>query len=284
MKLIALDMDGTLLNHHQTVSPANVEAVRLAQSRGVEVVIATGRSYREALPLIKEAGLHCPMLCVNGADIRTAEGKRVAHFPIALDLYQQVASILKNTQLYYEVYTDEGTLTEDREKAMDIVLDYYKGTSLENNVDHLHSLAQQRFTTGSVHLVESFSHYLTQHEAPVFKVMGYSIDPSRLAKARHLLSAVSGLAVSASAPINLEVNSELAQKGNAVQTYAESLGITLKDVMAIGDSFNDLSMLRIVGMPVAMGNAAEEVKAVCQFTTKTNEEDGVAFAIKRILG
>lgn len=283
MKLIALDMDGTLLNHHHTISPSNAEAIRRAQSSGIHVVVATGRSYQEAHPLIQEAGLHCPFLCVNGADIRTAEGKRIAHFPLSLTQYQQIADVLKKGNVYYEVYTEEGTLTEDREKALSFLKAYFTGTKLEQDPVHLHTLAEDRFATGAVRLIESYDQYFSEQKAPIFKIMGYSLDPSNLSWTKEELQQLPGLAISSSAPINLEVNSVQAQKGNAVQAYADSQGISLAEVMAIGDSFNDLSMMRIVGMPVAMGNAAEEVKAICRFTTKTNEEDGVAFAIEREL-
>jgi hydroxymethylpyrimidine pyrophosphatase-like HAD family hydrolase len=104
-----------------------------------------------------------------------------------------------------------------------------------------------------------------------------------LAAVREELSEESGIAITSSGDINLEFNHPEAQKGIALKSFAASLGIEMKDVMALGDNWNDASMLKMAGRGVAMANAEEGIKELCEYSTKSNIEDGVAAAIEEML-
>jgi Cof subfamily protein (haloacid dehalogenase superfamily) len=280
MKLVALDMDGTLLNNHRTISQANREAIRKAQEQGIKVIIATGRSYKEATPPLREANITCPIICVNGAEIRSEKGEKLLSIPMEVDLFQFIDQTLLAHQLYYEIYTDQGTFTNNREKAVSVAVDFLRTARPHLAEAELIRIAEGRFQDGQVIYAPSYEELLAKEGSEVYKILTYSSDPKRLNAARTNLNENTSLDVSSSAHFNLEITKKEAQKGIAVARVAEHYGIPLAEVMAIGDNFNDLSMIQLVGCGVAMGNAEAEIKSIARFVTKTNDEDGVAYAIQ----
>lgn len=116
VKLIATDMDGTLLNAAHEVSKENVEAIQYAQSQGVTVVIATGRAFYEANDPIIPTGLKVPYICLNGAEVRDESFDIVHTSSLNHGLYQRIRQTLNNENMYYQVYTNFGIYTEDPEK------------------------------------------------------------------------------------------------------------------------------------------------------------------------
>jgi Cof subfamily protein (haloacid dehalogenase superfamily) len=282
MKLVAIDMDGTLLNNHRTISRANEQAIRQAQEQGIKVVIATGRSYKEALPVLQEASIICPMICVNGAEIRSESGARLLSIPMEMDLFQFVDHTLSEYQLYYELYTDQGTFTNDRKKAISVAIDFLRTARPDLSDSELVDIAQRRFRNGQVIYTSNYEEMLQAEGTEVYKFLTFSSEREQLIAARDKLNQNDELAISASAHFNLEITKKEAQKGMAVSRVARYFGISLEETMAIGDNFNDLSMIEKVGYGVAMGNAEEEIKRIARFVTKTNDEDGVAFAIQKL--
>ncbi|WP_419393234.1 Cof-type HAD-IIB family hydrolase [Cytobacillus praedii] len=279
IKCIAIDMDGTLLTAAQQITPENLEAIRWAQSKGVVVVIATGRSYREASFVLDAAGLICPMICVNGAEIRSVHKDIISTNALGKSTVRKIAAILDRNKIYFEVYTNKGTFTLDEDKAVSIMVDIYMSANPEADVNEVVKVAEKRITKGLVHKVESYDLLFNNDEYRIYKLLAFSFNQDLLAEAKNELLKVEGLAVSSSGVENLELTSVNAQKGIALKRFAQADGIDMKDTMAIGDNYNDLSMFKLVGLSVAMGNADEEIKAQCDKVTLTNEESGVAKAI-----
>ena len=129
----------------------------------------------------------------------------------------------------------------------------------------------------------SFDHIIEQHGKEIFKIFGSSFNKVHLDNARKKLELLPGLAISSSGAGNLEITNINAQKGIAVEKYAKTKGISMKEVMVIGDNYNDLSMMKVAGYSVAMGNAPAEIQAACTTVTTTNEFDGVGMAIESAL-
>ncbi|KOP71735.1 Cof-type HAD-IIB family hydrolase [Cytobacillus solani] len=279
IKCIAIDMDGTLLTAAQQITPENLEAIRRAQSKGVEVVIATGRSYTEASFVLDAEGLICPMICVNGAEIRSANKEIVATNSLEKSTARKITAILDRYRLYFEVYTNKGTFTLDEEKAVSIMVDIYMSANPEADVNEVMKVAEKRITKGLVHKVESYDLLFNNDEHQIYKLLAFSFEQDILSEAKRELLKVEGLAISSSGEENLELTSINAQKGIALEKFAQANGIDMKDTMAIGDNYNDLSMFNLAGLSVAMGNADEVIKAQCDKVTLTNEESGVAKAI-----
>jgi Cof subfamily protein (haloacid dehalogenase superfamily) len=283
IKCIASDMDGTLLNSKQEVSEKNLEAIKKALDLGVEVVIATGRSYEEAMSVLRESGLELPIICANGAEIRTKEGEVVKTHPLDHRIARQAATILDEVGVYYEIYTSEGTYTADYDKGVELIIDIFTTANPELSRDLVEDEAQHRYDKGLIHIVDSYEPILNG-EKTIYKLLVFNKDHSLLDQVEEKLKQVDNLEVTSSAFGNLELMNTQAQKGIALAEFVEGKGISLQDTMAVGDNYNDLSMFQVVGRSVAMGNANEDIKERCTHVTLRNDESGVGEAIFQALG
>jgi Cof subfamily protein (haloacid dehalogenase superfamily) len=283
IKCIATDMDGTLLNSYQMVSQENKEAILKAQAQGIEVVVATGRSYQEVRFVLDEADLHCPAICVNGAEVRTKEGEMFSATPIDKQVVKKAAEMLKERDIYFEVYSNKGTYTLDPEKAVSILVDIVMSANPDLNQEEVVHKAGARIRNGLVHQVENYDLLFNDDEYQIYKLLAFDFDSAKMAKAAVSLEDLTQLAVSSSGHENLEITNRQAQKGIALEAFVKANGMELAETMAMGDSFNDVSMLERVGRAVAMGNAAYEIKSLCDVITATNDEHGVAKAILEVL-
>ncbi|MGM0837065.1 MAG: Cof-type HAD-IIB family hydrolase [Bacillota bacterium] len=284
VKCIAIDMDGTLLNNNHVVSEENAKALKVAQRNGVEVVIATGRSYAEAKDVLVEAGIHCPIICVNGAEVRSIEGEVVAISPLMNTQVLELAEILDKHDVYFELYTQNGTYSKDYDKAVATLMDIFMSVNEENDYEEVLKAAKERMEDGRTKLVDSFDPILTDETTIIFKLLAFSLDKKRLEAARSELTETGHVAISSSGKDNLEITSKEAQKGIALSVFTSERGISMEDTMAIGDNYNDVSMFERVGRAVAMGNAPEGVKAKAHMETDTNINSGVAKAVLEVLG
>lgn len=283
IKCIASDMDGTLLTATQKITDKNIEAIKAAQEKGVEVVIATGRSYFEASFVLEEAGISCPIICANGAEVRATDGKVVSSNPLDKALAKKAAYILIQNNVYFEVYTNQGTYTVDEDRGVSIIVDIFLSGNPEADIDEVTNAAEERFKKGLVHKVNSYDELFNHEEHQIYKLLAFSFEPDFLASAKEDLLQLEGMAVSSSGDENLELTSVDAQKGIALEAFVKEKGISLLETMAIGDNYNDLSMFKRAGRSVAMGNADEIIKAQCDAVTSTNEDSGVAKAIAEVL-
>ncbi|MGD6834748.1 Cof-type HAD-IIB family hydrolase [Sutcliffiella halmapala] len=284
VKCIAIDMDGTLLNNNHVVSEENAKALKVAQRNGVEVVIATGRSYGEAKNVLVEAGIHCPIICVNGAEMRSMEGEVVAISPLMNTQVVELAEILDKHDVYFELYTQSGTYSKDYDKAVATLMDIFMSVNEENDYEEVLRAAKERMEDGRTKLVDSFDPILKDETTIIFKLLAFSLDKKKLEAARSELTETGHVAISSSGKDNLEITSKEAQKGIALSVFTSERGISMEDTMAIGDNYNDVSMFERVGRAVAMGNAPEGVKAKAHMETDTNINSGVAKAVLEVLG
>jgi Cof subfamily protein (haloacid dehalogenase superfamily) len=283
MKCIATDMDGTLLNGYQKITEENKAAIVKAQEQGIEVVVATGRSYAEAMYVIKEAGLELPVICVNGAEVRAKDGTLITTNPLSKEQATDAAMLLRELGIYFEVYTSKGTFTDNHAKGISAIIDIFASANPEAPMEMLEAGAQERFNSGLVHVVENYDMLFEDEDCQIYKFLAFSIDEQAQMNGKEALGKLDGLAISSSGHLNIEVTSQKAQKGIALEAFVESKGIEMSETMAIGDNENDLSMLHKVGRAVAMGNASFPIQAECDVVTATNDESGVAKAILEIL-
>jgi Cof subfamily protein (haloacid dehalogenase superfamily) len=282
VKLIASDMDGTLINQDRQISEENANAIKQAQEQGIHVVIATGRSYKEAIHLLKAAGIICPVICVNGAEIRSAAGEKLKSVPLRQNQFEQVQQTLAEQDIYYEMYTNVGTFSDNPEKAVKVIADIIRSANPEQSLEDARNLAKGRFIKAEITYTPSYAEILSREGIEIYKLLCFSMDDQKLEQVQNQLGSNETLAVSTSGDHNLEITDSGAQKGLALSEFAASLGISMEETMAIGDHYNDVSMLTRVGFSVAMGNAEAEIKAVSRFTTAPNTEHGVARAIQEL--
>ncbi|KPL58185.1 Cof-type HAD-IIB family hydrolase [Rossellomorea vietnamensis] len=280
---IATDMDGTLLNENQEISDANKQAILDAQQQGIEVVVATGRSYEEARYVIEEAGISCDIVCANGAEVRNKQGEIIYQAGIESARAKEIAAVLNETGIYFEIYTDQGTYTEDYDMGVELIVNIFTTANPGVSEEQVRQAARERFEKGHIKLVEDYGVLFEDDSQLVYKFLVFSFDDRQLQEANRKLSELSGIAISSSGKENIEVNSLEAQKGVALEKLLKDKGLSPENAMAMGDNLNDLSMMKVVGRPVAMGNALEQIKDFCPFITASNKEDGVAKAIQEVI-
>jgi len=283
IKLIATDMDGTLLNGSRAVSKENILAIREAEEAGIEVIVATGRDYTEAIYPLKEAGLRIPLICVNGADLRREDGQIIHQQTLSMDQFKQINQILTEEKVYFEIYTSKGAYTNDDKQGLDLVVDLLLTTGEFHSYDEAMQLAEKRFQDGSVNRTSDYQTLLEQSQYDLFKILAFSKDDIRRERAKKRIEKEMDLSISASAKDNLEITHKHATKGKALEIMAKEYGIDLAQTMVIGDNYNDVSMMKKAGYSVAMGNAEAEIQNLCDHVTKPNSEDGVALVIRSVI-
>ena len=270
-RLIALDLDGTLLNSAKELSAANRAALEAAAAAGIEIVPATGRFYRgmpeeiRALPFLRYA------ITINGAEVwDILSGCSVYSAGIALDRALEVLETLDRLPVIYDCYQDGwGWITKDmRDRAADYI-DYMPSREM-----------LRRLRTG----VPELKAFLRERGREVQKLQLFTRDVSlRESLMDTLPERFPDLTFTCSLPNNLEINAAAANKGDALLALSRRLGLRAEETMAFGDGFNDLSMLRASGVSVAMGNAAPAVKAAAHYVTDDCDADGVAVFLSQFL-
>lgn len=283
IRCIASDMDGTLLNSNQEISQLNREAISYAKQQGIEVVIATGRSYEEAHYILEESGIKCPIIAVNGAEIRNEHGEITQTAGIDGEVAKEIGKALNQIGIYFEIYTNKGKFTEDYERSISVIVDIYKTANPEKDINEIRSTVEEHFAGGFIQSIQDYGVIFSDPEYIIYKIIVFSKDHELLEKASESLKRIEKIKVTSSAQDNLEINDIHAQKGIALEAFVKEKGITLEETMAMGDNFNDLSMLQKVGHPVAMGNAEQEIKNIILNHTTSNNEDGVGRAIYQAL-
>lgn len=257
VKLIAVDMDDTLLDNSIQVSPRTREVLQKAAAQGVKVTIATGRMYCSALPFAEQLGLDVPLITYNGAMIKNSlSGEILLHHPVDCKLAGEVLVFFREHGWYIQSYVDD--ILYVNEKGEHVL--YYERLAGVKSIaigDKLYTMKQ--LPTKLLAMVEA----------------GQMQEISRIVKEKF----GGRLTVTNSKPTYIEMVNPKANKGAALAYLAEKLDIKQEEVMAIGDSNNDLDMIRYAGWGVAMGNASDKVKDAARFVTTRNDEDGVAEAV-----
>ncbi|WP_094096428.1 Cof-type HAD-IIB family hydrolase [Paenibacillus physcomitrellae] len=283
MKMIAVDLDGTLLNSNSQVSMENAEAIQEAQSQGVLVTIATGRAFYDAKQICSQAGISTPVIGANGATLHDADGQPIHSIPINRDKAMEVLAWLEANQYYYEAMTDRGIYTpQNGHELMSIEMDRVLSSNPNMTLQSLLHALEKQYEQHGLARIPSYRH--VPEEAEIYNILGFSFEAEKLEAGRKRYLEDSELTMVISADHNFEVEHPLASKGSALMRMADMHQIPLSEVMAVGDSYNDISMLKIAGRSVAMGNAHQQIKDLCSTVTLSNQDNGVAHAIRQVLG
>lgn len=284
IRLIASDMDGSLLNDKLEVSAGNAAAIRRAQNAGIEFLVATGRGLSEAKPLVAVHDLHTAYITVNGAQVYDTDGKLAVEAAIAPDLVATIVSVLQADQHYFELVTNQGIYSDSRVRRIQQIADVLVRLNPDTSYKIAVALAAARLELMNINYVDDYRTLLATPGLVAYKVIAFNRDGQEaLAAARAQLVATKRLIITSSAVNDIEINAIEAQKGNALKAYAEEKGFTLNECMAIGDNLNDESMITMAKYGVAMGNAVPHIKDIAWWTTAKNTDDGVAQAIDRAI-
>lgn len=268
IRLLVLDIDGTIAGESNQIRPAVIEAVKAVQQRGIQVAIATGRMYCSALQFHQTLGLSLPLMAYQGAMIKDPFTQTVyRHWPVPKDIANRLLDDFEEPErkhlLSIHFYIDDQLYVreltpETQEYAQRSGVEPIAVGDLRNVLhrDPTKILALSHNTDVITYLLTSFRQQYTPAELYFTKSVSTFFEAA-----------------------NPNVN-----KGVAVQFLAEEmLGLTSANVMAIGDNFNDVEMIQYSGIGIAMGNAPEDVQAYANWVTDDVEADGVATAIERFL-
>ncbi|MBR2002446.1 MAG: HAD family phosphatase [Firmicutes bacterium] len=271
VKLIALDMDGTLLNEHGLLAEESKEALMQAMEQGVHVVIATGRVF-SALPqdVVTVPGIEYAITS-NGANIiRLKDNETIYSNLIDGSKLDDIMDILEDETIMKEVFYDHQV--------------YAQKSCLEHLEDYgIRTEKSQRYTLTTRQPVEDTLALILENRDKLENINLLFGNEERRQQVWKRLDAVEGITACSSMPYNLEIGGATTSKAAALDALGEILGVTKEQIMACGDSSNDAAMLRHAGISVAMGNAEDEVKAESLMVTKTNKDHGVAYAIRELV-
>lgn len=281
IKLIASDMDGTLLNNKMEISQANAMAIKKAQAAGIDFIIATGRGLTEAKPLVTSHDLHTEFITINGALVIDKNDHPVVKIPIPLARVKQIVDFLNAEDFYFELVTDQGPYSESKVRRIQNVADLLVVLNPDQPYKIAVALAAARLELMNINYIDNFYDLLQKPDLNVYKIIAFDKRGKQAFKnVRQKLDALGHLAVTSSSDNNIEINDAQAQKGMALARYAATKNIPMSQVMAIGDNLNDASMIKAAGVGVAMANAVPEIKAIADRTTDFNTKDGVAKAVQ----
>ncbi|VFP80088.1 sugar-phosphatase [Candidatus Erwinia haradaeae] len=266
IKLIAIDIDGTLLNPRNELTPKVKKVIKRVNNTGVKVVLATGRPFIGVEYYLNELDLHKDdQYCItnNGSLIqKTISGECLFEMLLSFDDYLYFEKLSRILGVHFQALTKTEMFTSNKNISKYTVHEAW-----------MTGIPLRYCSVGNMDCNLTFP-----------KVMMLD-PPDRLdaAIARIPDKVFQEYTIMKSSPYYLEILDKRANKGAAVQFIAEILGYSRSEIMAIGDQENDLAMLEYAGTSIAMGNSISQVKSVAKFITKSNEEDGVALAIEQFI-
>ncbi|WP_313580363.1 Cof-type HAD-IIB family hydrolase [Lacrimispora sp.] len=284
IRLIASDMDGTLLNPQTNISKANVDAIRRLERAGIEFLICSGRDYQEAKAVMDACDITCSYICLSGAAVYSQDGEILSEIPLTPQNLVDIDRILTEQQADMDILTSLGRYTTTpKEQKLNEIYSFLK-KKFSSFTDHI----SQELEAAVQNRLESTTFISSLEELPedsdVFKICSNGLPVQKAAELKEIFADYPDLAAASSFPDNIELTNQAAQKGLILKAYAEQKGISLKDVMVIGDSDNDLSMFTPeFGWTVAMENAMPCIRDAAKYHTKSNTEDGVAWAIRKLV-
>ncbi|KKI89130.1 phosphatase [Bacillus sp. SA1-12] len=279
-KLIAIDLDGTLLTSKSKISPENLEAIKAARQAGIEIVIATGRAHFDVKALFENTGVKTWVIGANGATIHDPEGNLYHSQPIEPALAYDILRSLEEDGYYYEVFSNECIYTPQKgRELLEIEIDRIKSANPDVHISELKEALVKQFSQTGFSFIHSYKE-IEESGADLYNILAFSFFEEKLDAGWKKFGHIDGLTIVSSAHHNFELEHKDASKGIALRKLSEKLGIPITSTVAIGDSMNDVSMLELAGKSVAMGNARHEVKEICDEVTFTNDEHGVAKVIR----
>ncbi len=260
-QLLVLDIDGTLLDDNNQISTRTLEALKVLRKCGIIITLATGRLYHDACHLYRQLELSSPMILLHGALIQSCEGKIISEKSLSSDTVAELAKIARRKHVSFQAFTTDCLILEKKTHWNDLYLTYSPG---KPEIICVSDMGQ----AGGDKIIQ-------------FAFLG---EEAELLQIRELVDKQlkNSISVACSHPNLLEIVAPGVNKGNALKELASLLNITLSQIIAIGDNYNDKEMIQTAGLGVAMGNAPQEVKDVADVITEDNNHDGIACFVDRL--
>src|SRR5699024_7898897 len=216
MKLIASDLDGTLLNELEKISPENAQTIQKALEKGIQVIVSTGRSYDGACKPLQEAGLSLPIICLNGAMTYTENKELINEIPMDRRIVQKIQKMCKQENMYYEIFSQNKSHSVSREDFKQVLADIAKTANPLIPKEKLSERAEQRLQEEEVEITDDFDELFANQDLHFYKLLAFSLDEDILTKIARQFQEEPSITITASGDINIEFNHINAQKGFAV--------------------------------------------------------------------
>ena len=283
IKLIASDMDGTLLNDDHMISEENLKAIRKAQEMGRHFTIVTGRDYDIVKPYLEECNLKCECILSNGAEYRDINGNVIENVYMNKQSVKIVFDILNDAGLCIQLMTNKGSYVTNKESDKKAIIDRFKLFNPKMNEEEVIEFVEKFHTERGMKYIDDVYEILDS-DVEVLKIVTFDNDENLIAKLKEKLKEnTSDLAVASTFSNDIEISDIEAQKGLILAKTIKKMGIDKSEVIVLGDSFNDYSMFTEFENSYAMENAIPEIKEIAKYITDTNNNDGVAKAIYKSL-
>lgn len=265
IRLIALDMDDTLLNEHSQITPRTMQALKAAMAVGCRICLSSGRMLEAMLPIAKRIGVNAPMLLYNGAMIYDHNTDETIYAPrIKFDVALKIAETARDLGVYIQIYPG-------KDYFCDYINDYTRA--------YARSIAVE-----PIEVRMPIVDWMKLHPSDMQKMLVIDTPDGATRAQLALREAVpSGACFLKSKAHYVEIVPENVDKGTSLKKLGEYLGIAREEIMAFGDGQNDVAMLEYAGSGYAMANACREALACTNLVAPPNTEDGVAQVIEKYL-
>lgn len=269
-KLVAIDLDGTLLNSNKQISNEDKEAINQAVNRGIKVIICSGRIYAGARIFARYLGINGAVIACNGAVIKDLEKGEVLYNDfLRMEDCIRALEICNEDDMYFHIYADDTMYTEKLEFSSEF---YWKRNLELPKEDRI-----------EIKLINNLKDEMKNFHMNTSKIVVVSDNLEKLSKVRRKVEESYSISVMSSNFDNFEIVNRGVSKGNALKFLSGKLGIKKDEIIAIGDNENDYSMLDFAGLGVAMGNAEEYIKGIADYITSSNNENGVSEVFKKFI-
>ncbi|NLY43076.1 MAG: HAD family phosphatase [Clostridiaceae bacterium] len=261
-KLLAIDLDDTLLGRDLQISERNIRAIHEAVKKGVRVTLASGRATQSVQYYLNMLGLEIPIITYQGARVvDTSTGEVMYKKELSLEQAMPIVKFAEKVGIHCNVYVDDVIYVEEMTEWAKLYQKYSVKVPME--------------------AVGKLSEFL---DKPTTKMILID-EHERLEEIREEVEKLAGESahVFYSKPFFLELTNKYGTKGEAVKFLGEYFGIPREQIMVIGDTYNDVSMIKYAGLGVCMANGPDDVKKVADYVTLSNDEDGVAHAIEKFI-
>ncbi|CAM4234245.1 hypothetical protein FHS16_001219 [Paenibacillus endophyticus] len=254
--LIALDVDGTLLRDDHVLTEVIKESVQEAAGKGAQIVLCTGRGPSGAIPILKELGLNGTVITHNGAATINADDQTIVHqFDMVPEHLLCYVAYCRDNGIHFDLNTAFEMMVESMTPDAEVMYGHYQARP-----------TVQDFRLGLPIGLVKFTIFGSKE-----KMDAVQAEWAEWPKVLHFIR---------SGDFFIDVHHSEASKGRALQQLAEIRGIDRSRILAIGNYYNDITMLEFAGMGIAMGNSPDEVKRAADAVTYSNSEDGVAKALR----
>ena len=276
-KLIALDMDGTFLTSKGTITDENRKAVRDAQAAGHLVMACSGRAHDSLRSFLKEENFDDLPISGSNGSITVVDEQVIHHVAMDNNSTEVLFNWLNEHKYPFKIYTNEGAFgpSDFFERAE---FEFSSNQSVENAHFADIGLMKEYARKYPATKIDSLNDMPAGSKILKFYVMTPNME--KKAEIELFARGIEGLTVTSSFMDNVEISDALGHKGTGIIAIAKHYNIPIEDTIAMGDNFNDLGMLQVAGLAVAMGNAEDAIKEMADVVTLTNDESGVAHAIR----